>query len=216
MYSEIKSEIHEKPKRLIVEVGTHYVRNGNIVSGEPAFTHRGISSDEHYITVDISPKSAQLVKEDVGYSKDRIAPIIADGRNFPFKDNSVDELIYNNVFGDPEAAPFTQELLLEASRVLMPDGRLVITENVTPGFSVFLEEVNHGVGKEALKNHIVDSAIKVPSMKFNLKVGKDYFIKFGLEVEKVVNDPKDFLPYDYFTGPGKSERSAQLILKKIK
>ena len=115
--------------RLVVEVGS---------AGIPSAFHanRGIKDDEHYVSVNEilrgQPDFAKWERKEYG-GVEGFSPLVADARSFPFPDVSVDELIFNNVFGMYSQAHGIQaDFLEEASRVLVNGGEIHITEMNTP------------------------------------------------------------------------------------
>lgn len=114
-----------KAGKLYVEVGS---------GGSPAFfvSGRSLNPEDRYVTVD-------FVEEEVRNSKmfgeinfgDSFQAIRGDGRKLPLKDESVDEVIFNNVFGDRRTMGRNQ-MLSEAVRVLKTGGRVILTEHITP------------------------------------------------------------------------------------
>lgn len=115
-----------------LKVGKLYVEVGS--GGSPAFfiSGRSLNPEDRYITVD-------FVEEEVRNSKmfgeinfgDSFQAIRGDGKKLPIKDESVDEMIFNNVFGDRRTVNL-HSLLKEAERVLKIGGQVVITEHITP------------------------------------------------------------------------------------
>lgn len=63
-----------------------------------------------------------------------IHAILADGRQLPFNDDSVDELVMRRVMGDDMLPEIDRlKLLEEAGRVVKPTGRIAIVEATEPG-----------------------------------------------------------------------------------
>ncbi|RJQ35273.1 class I SAM-dependent methyltransferase [Candidatus Parcubacteria bacterium] len=61
----------------------------------------------------------------------RVHFVLASGHQLPFRDNSVAEVIFRNVLGDPEARK-PLEMMREAERVLKVGGVLKVIEMYTP------------------------------------------------------------------------------------
>lgn len=124
----------EEPKKIIVEVGTR--------AGTPYFLvgNKKLEPNELYVSLDIEKESANLTKKETDTAKRNVKNInnehtIADARKMPFLNNSVDELIFTNVFGEKPSlytrSPY-MELLKEATRVLKKNGKIIINETYTP------------------------------------------------------------------------------------
>lgn len=121
----------EKKNKIVVEIGT---------DGKPFFLlgNRQLQSDERYFAIDIDKDgtkrtSKMLNRLDV---EKQSMPVQADARNLPFADETVDEFVLTNVFGDmgrshPE---YYGEMLQEIVRVLKKNGKVSITETYTPDF----------------------------------------------------------------------------------
>ncbi len=195
----------EQPKekgrnKLVVEIGS---------DGRPSFSdgNRLIAHDEFYVTVNRQtvhndqrpkrPTGAELEKIKLGDRKD-FSPIIGDGtRAFP--EESIDELIYTNVFSYPRtSAPM--ELLLDGIKKLKKDGRIIITETYTPDLFQPQEMVEFNRKGQPLVN-------------------EEAFRMVGLQVELVSTEKKIIRLYNNRgVTDGKhyeDKRAFVLILKKI-
>ncbi|MFC1616431.1 hypothetical protein ACFL21_04775 [Patescibacteria group bacterium] len=132
--------VSENTRRLIVEVGSY---------GIPAAfsAERGIDDDEYYLDVSkiyFSPAMSYrpaLYKCDAFFVAKQyrdypnFCSLPADCTSFPFPDENVDELIYNNVFGAYYKEPDVMSAFLtDAARVLVDGGKIHITEITTPDY----------------------------------------------------------------------------------
>jgi ubiquinone/menaquinone biosynthesis C-methylase UbiE len=129
---ESTQPLTEHPQhRVVVEVGSHAVSSAFCAD-------RGILSGELYFSVnkkgEESSGIAELERE--RFKHNRFICLEADCREeLPFFDESVDEIIFNNVFGSYyQNLTACNEFLREASRVLKPGGEIHITETNTPPF----------------------------------------------------------------------------------
>lgn len=141
--AERSSKIHENTplqrekevsKRIVVEVGT---------GGFPSFRrgNRQKKTDETYITLNLEKLDAQVDKYTMEDRKMKdVFPLVGNAQYVPLADNSVDELIFTNVFGDPAGKYYIDpkiesgydKMLEEAVRILKPNGIIIITETYTP------------------------------------------------------------------------------------
>jgi len=172
-------------------VGKVYVEIGS--GGLPAFfvSNRQINPGDRYFTVDMRDHEAEISKnfgEDLGVGFEAIQ---GDGSNLPFVENSVDEMIFNNVFGDPSTVGH-DDMLLEALRVLKSGGQIVITEHITPG--VFLKVF--GQNKEQIDSYLQEHGIDLKVKKFSTD---------DVDVDSYVGDKKQ---------RGIKNSGFQLILEK--
>ena len=156
----------DKKKKLVVEIGTGI--------GVPFFVlgQRKLAKDEAYVSVDIDKESARNTKqliEKPGVSD--TMQVNADAKNLPFADGTVDELIFNNLFGDPRTKD-KEAILKESARVLKRGGKITITENYTPD----------GVPHTMQPKFGADG---------NFIVKEDYYRKFGLRTVKISKDKAD-------------------------
>jgi ubiquinone/menaquinone biosynthesis C-methylase UbiE len=161
------------PEKIVIEIGS---------AGIPsAFcAERGIQQGERYISIDDEEQTVRWEKEKFKDTKG-FEVLRADARKLPFPDKSVDEMIFNNVFGSYSQHPeIAKAFLAEASRVLKPGGRVHITEMNTP--SSVPEEWFIG-GRPNKKSHAVVIA------------NPEYFGQFGFTVEKLSTRTKDIEIY---------------------
>lgn len=177
----------EKKKKIVVEIGP---------GGAPAFVvgNRELSENEIYLAVDKNIDSIKNVKSNFEDTKN-FHPVLGNAERLMFRDASVDELIYNNVFGDP----FTKGrdgILAEAARVLRPEGRIIISETYTPEFS-------------HIRNYTLGKGHGFVFPQLNDEVFFSQFRKFGLEVESFTTNLKDLQEFDRSAKDG-----YRLILKK--
>lgn len=121
-------DIHKEDKsckKLIVEIGSN---------GDPIF-HGGTRQQqpgEYYLSIN---KDERAVKEERNIFGQQGSALKADGYAIPLGTETVDELIYTDVFSQP--GNDVSRLLKEAARVIKPNGRIVITNTNTP--TVFLD-----------------------------------------------------------------------------
>lgn len=177
LFTKIPAIVRTTHKRIVVEIGSE---------AEPAAfcAERGIKENEIYISVNkLWEKEnnwdvAKWEKEQYGNDK-RFIPIKAECERLPFGNSSVDELIYNNVFGsvdDDSMGPFLQE----ASRVLANKGEIHITETNTP------DEIPDEWFVGGRPNNYSRKKVEPSS---------DYFRKFGLRAKKLSTRSKDIKIY---------------------
>ncbi len=197
MESGERSRPEVKRQKLIIEIGS---------SGQPAFKlgDRRIKKNEHYVTVNKDMKREMERGREVSvheyekkhFDRKNFSPIVADGTQLLFPDGSVDEMIFNNVFGDGNSR-YPRFYLQEAARVLRKDGTIIIAETLTPESSLLVKWDN--------ENHI-------------LSINPDYYEQFGLKVKRLTTD-LDKIKLTYNThGIRKAKNlcpAFQLILKKI-
>jgi len=173
----------KKPRRIIVEIGSE---------GYPAHPYgtKKFTEDELFIGSNI--RSVMRSSSEF---------IIADGRNLPFADNSIDELIYNNIFSDPDLQSVTilDELLKEAKRTLKSGGKIIMSNTNTPWIARNVLE---------LKCIIVES---------------DVLERYGFKILKYSTSKSDIAEYDGMVGYAVkrnfkpfpfAENSFQLVLEK--
>lgn len=163
-------------KRLVVEVGSEAI--------PAAFEgRRGIREGEYYASVNTvyeheKPYSAAAWEAEKYREKKHFSSIMADAKNMPFPDGTVDELIFNNIFSGTEANSVA--FLKESSRVLVAGGEIHITEMNTPGA---VPEKWFVGGR--------------PDRKSSAKVeaNADYFRQFGLRVKNLSINEDDIREY---------------------
>ena len=84
------------------------------------------------------------------YAADGTAIVIlnSEGEVAPFPDMRADEVVMVNVLGDSLLEEKRERLLIEADRILAPNGVLTIVENYTPGVTPlsYLVQVMGGLG----------------------------------------------------------------------
>lgn len=190
----------EKRDKLIVEVGTRL---------DPVFKigQREISPDEFFVAINEYADTAMKLKSAVG-KRDDFVSIVGDAVNLQLPEESVDELIFSNVFGDPRSVRFRadaegktfKEMLVaymqEISRVLKPGGKATITESsFTPAFEdlgIYFDHPRPG-----------------PIMAFELRA---ILNKLNLKAEYISQSDADIKKYDkQYDG---SPPGFQLILRK--
>lgn len=112
-------------KKLIVEIGPGLI---------PAYRNIAVSENDYYFSVEKNKNRAKSLQ---GSKKIKnFQSLVGDARNLMFKDESVNEVIINNVFGDPSIRTQHKIAMLgEVSRVLKKGGKVFITEVYTPEFS---------------------------------------------------------------------------------
>lgn len=164
--------------RLVVEVGSE---------GIPvAFcANRGIREGEYYVSANVlwtsdSRHAAAFELKEYGEAE-RFKPILANARRLPFADGTVDELIFNNVFGTYSQEPDTMAIFFkEASRVLADSGEIHITEMSTPNVIPDKWFVSGRPDRDSEKE---------------VGANPEYFQQFGLRVKKLSTDEYDIKEY---------------------
>lgn len=145
-----------KKGKLYVEVGS---------GGSPAFflAKRTLSPGDRYVTVDFDPWEA-VVSKDFGevVFGDAFEAVHGNGQNLPLESESVDEIIFNNVFGDQKTTE-REKLLNEVVRVLKIDGQAVITEHITP--IDFINEI--GITKAQITAYLAKHGIDLKVKKIS-------------------------------------------------
>ena len=127
---EVEKESGEKiPKKVFVEVGTNSIPVPFI--GNKNF------ENEIYIGIDLEHENsidAKKVTKIIGEKHaDNVHFINADAESLPISSDSVDELYFGNVFGDPQIkSKILEKFLEEATRVLRVGGKVSIKETNTP------------------------------------------------------------------------------------
>ena len=130
----------KKEEYIIVEVGSggHPYINNPKLSQEYLERFRKDASI-YYIATDNSGGALEAGREEFKESTpsheldktNRIHFVLALGSQLPFKDESVSEIIFRNVFGNPDVSN-TVEMIQEARRVLKPKGIIKIIEQHMP------------------------------------------------------------------------------------
>ncbi len=163
-------------ERKDLKLGKLYVEIGS--GGSPAFflSKRALNPGDKYVTVDLRAHEhrTSAVFGEIEFG-DGFEAVLGDGKTLPFADNSTDEVIFNNVFGDEKT--FQREALLkEAGRIVKPgEGQIVITEHITP--TIFLDiagETQEAVGEYLSKNGI---DLKVKKFSIGESGSEDYIGK---------------------------------------
>lgn len=172
------TQLGTERRRLVVEVGSEAIPTAFCAK-------RGIKENEYYVSVNTVHKGERFSaaeNEAEKYSgKKNFSSIVADARSMPFADSTVDELIFNNVFGSfYKNSDILAAFLREASRVLMEGGEIHITEMNTPNF--IPDEWFVG-GRPDRQSDIKAEA------------NSDYFQQFGLRVRKLSTDENDIGEY---------------------
>ena len=200
---ESQGENKERRQKFFVEVGT----NANPV---PAIGTKEFSENEIYIGLDISPLQAKTASRmpltsEVAEGR-RKGPevkknmffIAADGRHLPLENQTVDELYFGNVFGDPSIAPdflkgptaqgrqMAEGLVDEVKRALRPDGKVIVMENNTPANLPFLRRIFLERGFEIKKMVREEERARWPQEivlydKIRRSVPGSYLIEFGFK-----------------------------------
>ncbi len=185
-----KQERKEKPKKKkIVEVGTRY--------GMPFFVagDRQLKTEDLYVSVDQEKESAALTKQKMKSRSIQGESLIADARKMPFLSDTIDEVIFTNVFGELGKKDIQThlDLIKETVRVLKSGGKLIINETYTP------EKVpeNMEVGR---------------TLWGKLKVPQSFFENFGLTVDSSTADLEEISKYNKKISFDKD--AFQLILRK--
>jgi len=130
----------KKEKYIIVEIG----------SGTQPYINRPEISDKYlkkfrrdaslyYFGLDTSGGAmgvgrSNFKRRDIGYNlekTDRVNFVLASGSQLPFRDDTVSEVIFRNVLGDPEANNILG-MMQDAERVLKVGGILKVIETYTP------------------------------------------------------------------------------------
>jgi len=129
----VREDKEKKPGKIYVEIGS---------GGNPAFfvSKKALNPGDKYFVVDFNPDDHKISnvfgKMHFGEAYEAV---FANGKALPFENDSADEIIFSNVFGDPKTFG-RDKLLMEAARVLKPDGgQIIITEHITP--ADFVKEI---------------------------------------------------------------------------
>jgi len=142
---EAGQEQKEKPRKIVLEVGCgdrpHFLVN--------RLGYREIGSTGYYIGMDIEGKIQTTKKylEDQGIKGD-VIQADAEGRFFPFRDGSVDEVILADILSASasQSNERIKKIFDEADRVLKPGGKILIIEDCFPYNSVIYEEFIGSLG----------------------------------------------------------------------
>lgn len=122
----------EKKNKIVIEIGT---------DGKPFFLlgNRKLQSDERYFAIDVDKggaKRASQMLNRLDVDKQSV-PVQADAHKLPFANETVDECVLTNVFGEfgPNHPNYYGTMLQEIVRVLKKNGKISITETyTTPDF----------------------------------------------------------------------------------
>ena len=118
-----------QPMRVFVEVGTNELPITFI--GKRQFE----SENDMYIGIDVKKSEVISARQmhEFGPKGQHAIFMQASAEQLPLKNESVGEIFFGNVFGDPSILiPEKGTFLSEAERVLKQDGQLVIKETNTP------------------------------------------------------------------------------------
>ena len=179
----------EQEKYVILEIG--------VIGGTPFFIvgDRKLKNNETYLAIDKRKDAAQQAKDVM--KRENAAAIVADAEKMPLKDESVNEVVCTNLFGNINSFIQTKypEVLKEAVRVLKKGGKLIINETYTP-----------------------ENLPKSMSAKIGFFGGvkledENFFASFGLEIDKKTADIEEVNQYTRQVNLHKD--FFQLILKKI-
>jgi ubiquinone/menaquinone biosynthesis C-methylase UbiE len=182
----------EKQKKIIVEVGT---------DGKPFFLigHRQLQPDELYVSIDKDIARARTTDRMADRLKvENTTAVNADARKLPFADNTVDEMVFTNVFGDSGVSTplYFHSMLQEAVRVLKKNGTILITETYTP-------------------SSVPDRMRVLQNVDGTFQINIDYYESVGLKVSRLSFDGDDITQQHKFTSLGDfSNHHFQLTLIK--
>jgi ubiquinone/menaquinone biosynthesis C-methylase UbiE len=117
-------------KRIIVEVGCG-------ILPFPRSGKRKIALGEHYLGIDVSKERLPTLPPELVTRLlsrgGQVGFTVARGEALPLPDESVHELHFVNIFGDLQIpVQVKRRMLAEARRALRPQGRIVVTETLTP------------------------------------------------------------------------------------
>ncbi len=143
----------EGEKRIILEIGV----------GEkpfPTVGKRQLSENECYIGVYLYgdykstlANAKDRIKKHEGLDKRNVHLVKADGRGLPLRTESVDEIVFCNVFGYEKIPPQNRiQMTQDATRVLKIGGVLTVVETYTPWESPF-NEVRSNMHSLGLTEH---------------------------------------------------------------
>lgn len=164
-------------KKIFVEVGAaygiaiigHQDEGGLKFGGEMSYI--GIDTVNFPIDTNDQFREAKARGEDVRYE-------ICFAEHLRFQDETVDEIFYGNVFGDPRTQLTREQFLKEAWRVLKHGGKLTIFEDNTP----FDFDIQSGEdsGGELLKVWLSETGFSIEKLVKGgdieyLELGKKYY-----------------------------------------
>ena len=135
-----------RQKKVIVEIGP---------GGEPfPFRTKKDMGEDVYIGIERNhAKGSQNLNEIDGERPNSLI-VGGDANRAPIADNSVDEIICNNIFGDAIRFPDLEKLLLEIERMLKSGGKVVITDTLTPGMMLFKLGASKKQTSEEIKQRV--------------------------------------------------------------
>ncbi len=140
------SAAEKKPQRVFVDFGAgrHPVAGADWEKFRDNYT---------YVAIDYDPEELKFGKNDllekIGYIPENVLFVQSNGKNIPLQSNSVDEIYFGNVFGEPFRKEFKKKkepeliserktiidirnFVSEAGRILKDNGLIVILETYTP------------------------------------------------------------------------------------
>ncbi|MEN8215677.1 MAG: class I SAM-dependent methyltransferase [Pseudomonadota bacterium] len=94
--------------------------------GPGYFTSKLVAKNVSCIAVDSSPKSIELVNQNLGHDQNLLRTQVGDLHNMPLDDNEADVLFLMEVIEHLDAS-FTNQVFSELRRVIKPNGILVVT-----------------------------------------------------------------------------------------
>lgn len=175
--SDLKENLIEKEKKIILEIGTGELP---IVSHNSGIGKKIRDDAENlYIALEETRDIEESKKESQyrkwkGVHDLRTLFIKGDAIHAPFKDNTIDEVILRNVVGDPDIK-LLHLIIPEINRILKRQGQMTIVELYTPDVArKFFERFN-------TKNYF-----EKPEFIEDMNVVNEYFggLASGLEKEK--------------------------------
>lgn len=177
----------EKPKRVVVDVASGYT---------PAAIHfrdfhrREIQPDELRVGLEINHAKAQSAQNDLLNLNREHQVIRGSAKNLPFANGSVDELIYNNFFCDPDV-PVLKDFFVEMARVLRQGGKVSIRDSYSPGRLLRDDWEGAFENKENLEKFFAPYSLRVTkfidhkTLKVSDKISPLYMGAFEIELEKI-------------------------------
>lgn len=119
----------------------------------PAYGQRPFLPGEQYIGLDLfrgrSDQYIRNLEASTRYLHEYPADIRLqrdDGTALPFRESSVDEMVFVNVFGDSRTRPYQSQFRREATRVLRATGSLSVVESLSTS-EMPLDELVADMGK---------------------------------------------------------------------
>ena len=124
-YNAIEKKKEEPVTKVFVEVGTNQLP-------VTFMAKREFKDNEMYVGIDTDAEMVRFARHATGKGQNTTF-IEARGEQLPLKNESIDEILFGNVFGAPRISEQKKvQFLDEAERVLKTDGLLVIKETNTP------------------------------------------------------------------------------------